>query len=228
MKVKQLIKSISSAHTHTQKDTHTYKPRQTRSFAALQMHRTLGGNIQSRQNASSAPLIRLGWLPVFFYFFHVSSQSPLDSYSRTALGVAVFLRRQPQHKNAVECKDCVVARRAANSAASRPAAMLQLRSTQPRNALPSHRLRYTSPTSPRPLIHCSCHGLHAFPLQSQSQSHSKSRRRCSLKKSARKIRVSVASVCVCLADCECASVCVYVCLCVCMTPSSQVLVEFSL
>lgn len=197
MKVKQLIKSISSTHTHRKTHTHINPDR----HAALPRCKCIelwAETFKADKTQVARPLIRLGWLPVFFYFFHVSSQPPLDSFSRTALGVAVFLRRQPQHKNAVECKDCVVARRAANSAASRPAAMLQLRSTQPRNALPSHRLRYTSPTSPRPLIHCSCHGLHAFPLQSQSQSHSKSRRRCSLKKSARKIRVSVASVCVCV------------------------------
>lgn len=98
MKVKQLIKSISSSHTHTHTEinTHTQISTYTHSdsHAALPRCKCIelrAETFKADKTQVARPLISLGWLPVFFYFFFLFLHShPLIFFPALHLALQFF------------------------------------------------------------------------------------------------------------------------------------------
>lgn len=233
MKVKQLIKSISSAttvthtyidtRTHTHRDRHTHTGRQPRSFAALQMHRTLGGNIQSRQNASSAPPNQLGVAAGFFIFFFLFLHShPLILFRALHLALQFFYAGSRSTKMQLNAKTASLP---GEQQTQQPVALLRCCSWgRPNQGMHCQVTVFVTLPLPNPAPSHTAHAM-AFTRSLCSRNRNRTRRVAEdvrLRKARAKFAsaLSVASVYGCKR--------LQVCVCVCMTPSSQVLVEFSL
>lgn len=176
------------------------------------MHRTLGGNIQSRQNASSAPPNQVGvaaGLFLFFFFMFLHSH-PLILFRALHLALQFFYAGSRNTKMQLNAKTASLP---GEQQTQQPVALLLCCSWgRPNQGMHCQVTVFVTLPLPHLVPSSTAHAM-AFTRSLCSRNRNRTRRVAEDVR-LRKARAKFASalqvcVCVCVGDCECASVCVY-------------------